>query len=279
MVGNLGRAELKIGKYRDAAEHLAYFLAEEKGLSPADKDEYGRQLQEAKANVATIRVEVVQAGGARAEGVDVTVGGVSMGKTPIEREIFVDPGHVIVEAKLGELGRKREFDARAGGNETVKLDLTPQTAPPPSQTVTTPPPPPPRPGGTGSESNARSYVPAYVLGGVGVAGLIAGAISLAIYADKKNQAFVLADQALKKGSHCTGSNVVPECTTIDSTAQSADLFRGAGTTLLISGGIIAAAAAAYRFWPLSAANGRGKRGDVGLAISPQGSVVVITGEF
>src|SRR6185369_11615173 len=61
--GNLGIAELKLGKYRDAAEHLSYALKTfpANGKGP-HRDLIQESLGKAKAQVAMVTIEVNQKG-------------------------------------------------------------------------------------------------------------------------------------------------------------------------------------------------------------------------
>lgn len=92
---SLGRAELKVGRMRDAAEHLAFFLREVPAgvLTPADRAQVDEMLAQARATVGAVKVTGAP------EGAEVALDGVVVGKAPLEGELFVEPGPHRVEAR------------------------------------------------------------------------------------------------------------------------------------------------------------------------------------
>ncbi|WP_437679324.1 PEGA domain-containing protein [Sorangium sp. So ce131] len=118
IASNLGVAELKLGKYREAAEHLTWYLRE----APETKVEQRRRaeawLKEALPKVASVTVQVEPAGA------EVTVDGALVGKAPLTLPVFLDPGQHEIRARLdGHVPEKRAVTARAGQTETVSLRL------------------------------------------------------------------------------------------------------------------------------------------------------------
>ena len=119
IAANLGRAELKLGKYRDAAEHLAYFLREASGVTTEERQAAQTMLDEARAKVGAVTIIVDRAGA------EVLVDGVAIGKSPLGREVFVEPGKRTVEAKLGGFGDdRRALDVAAGTSPRVLITLS-----------------------------------------------------------------------------------------------------------------------------------------------------------
>jgi len=262
IAGNLGRAELALGKYRDAAEHLAYFLREEPELSERDKYNFVHLLTEAKARVGMLRVEVVETGA------EIFVDGKSVGTSPGTSELYVEPGQRKIDAKLGELSATKSLDVRAGTMKTVRFELAqpePRVLPPTADTPAAKP--------------ARSRLPGFVLGGVGVIGLATGAGLLAAYAGKRGEAEALHDDIAKAGAHCQpGPAAHASCATLEGTAREADMFRGAGTALLIGGGLVAAAGGAYLLWARKATT-QGNKVQVNVVASGAGGALLLSGEF
>lgn len=119
IAGNLGRAELEVGKHRDAAEHIALFLREETEPTEDDKKVFNRQLGEAKAKIGTLRVAIGQGEA------EIFVDDVRVARSPVDHELYVEPGRHEVVARLGERRAVKEIDVRAGATEEVKLDLPP----------------------------------------------------------------------------------------------------------------------------------------------------------
>jgi hypothetical protein len=97
IAGNLGVVELKLGRSRDAAEHLANALREFPiGANPAAKKQLEGQLEEAKRGVATVKLEVTPPG-ARLE-----VDGRALGTAPLDVDVYVEPGTRRFSASLAE---------------------------------------------------------------------------------------------------------------------------------------------------------------------------------
>lgn len=122
IAANLGVVEMKLGKPRDAADHLAYALK----LYPVGGDAEARSIletryQEARKAVGAVRVACNQPGAA------IQVDGESLGKAPMTDEKFVDPGQRKFTAVLegfenGEVLVKIE----PGSDITVEIKLTPK---------------------------------------------------------------------------------------------------------------------------------------------------------
>lgn len=101
---NLGRAEVQVGKSRDAAEHLEFFLREAPVVKPEERKAVEAMLKEATAKVGALQVKRA------AHGAEVSVDGELVGKAPLKGELFVEP-----ERKIrGEARRLRE--RRTGGD-------------------------------------------------------------------------------------------------------------------------------------------------------------------
>lgn len=123
IAANLGRAELRLGKYRDAAEHLAYFLREASAVSPEERRMAQAMLDEAQAHVGTLTILVNR------EGAEVLVDGIAAGTAPIRYELFIEPGRRTIEAKLeGFEGDRRALDIAPGSTRKLLLMLSPSPA-------------------------------------------------------------------------------------------------------------------------------------------------------
>ncbi|WP_437719796.1 hypothetical protein [Sorangium sp. So ce861] len=114
---NLGAVELRAGKPRDAAEHLAFFLREAQEIRPRDRDKAEGMLAEAKAKIGTVTVQVEA-------GAEVLVDGQPVGTAPLDRPVFVEPGSRRFEArKPGTGSATQELQVQAGSAPEVQLTL------------------------------------------------------------------------------------------------------------------------------------------------------------
>ncbi|EYF02605.1 tetratricopeptide repeat protein [Chondromyces apiculatus] len=166
---NLGRAALKIGQPREAADRLSYFLREVKDLAPADKKQVEVLLVDARKKVGSLTI------GVNRQDAEFFVDGESVGKGARTEEVFVDPGEHQVEARVdgGETARA-EVEAKAGTRQHVGLWVVeggsgaPTTTGPAISTYSTEP---------AGESGARPY-----LLGIGITGTLVGAAGAATLA-------------------------------------------------------------------------------------------------
>jgi hypothetical protein len=116
LAGNLGVVEMRLGKVRDAVEHLVY--CEENFPAVRDSEQAGKLemlrklLKDARAQVGVARIRVMREDGASAEGASILVDGRDVGKVGAAGQVvqpFVATGDVYVDA-----GRRR-FSARVAG--------------------------------------------------------------------------------------------------------------------------------------------------------------------
>lgn len=230
IAGNLGGVELKLGKHRDAAEHLAFSI---EGFpptgDPAQRAALEKRLAEAIKEVGRVRVQVNVAGAA------VTVNGKPAGTSPLRALVFVEPGTVTIAAKRdGYRDEIRPVTVPKGTQQEVALTLTPLPV------------------------ERRSLVPGIVLGSVGGAALVTG-IGLFVGAGSKgSSARDLHDAILKAGGSCVAGagNYDARCGDLHSTASGANTMQRAGAALLVVAGAGAVGSVIYFAWPQASAGPR-----------------------
>jgi hypothetical protein len=134
VAANLGRAELRVGKPRDATEHLTYFLREApEDVIPEERAEVQAMLEQARAQIGVLSLRVDPAGS------EVLVDGAPLGASPAG-EVLVDPGRHVIEARReGYRPARQVVDVAPGGRLEVSLRLE----------KAKPALPPPAPGGGG----------------------------------------------------------------------------------------------------------------------------------
>ena len=119
IAGNLGLVELKLGKFRDAAEHLDYAV---KHFPPTEAQARRAGIQakfaEARAQIGGLQITSVTAGA------DVLVDQVRVGTTPLGGEIFVLPGtHTIELVHRDYKPASQTIQVEKGSTKIVALTL------------------------------------------------------------------------------------------------------------------------------------------------------------
>jgi hypothetical protein len=185
IAANLGQTQYRLGKYRDAAEQLAFALRHWPVVGKREpRDLAEKRLEELRSKVGMLRI-VVNVAGAM-----VVVDGRAIGRSPVEEEVFVDAGARMVEARLeGYEPAKQAVEAAVGVERKVALALTlakpvdvgrgvgPSAAPSSGPSVAPPPPAVEEKGG------AKRGV--LVAGGVTVGGALLAGVMLAVATSSK----------------------------------------------------------------------------------------------
>jgi hypothetical protein len=120
---NLGRTEMELARYRDAAEHLDYcvrfHILSSKPEMMLNEQEAREQLRAAKARVGSFWISV------EPSGAEIWVDSRSVGLAPLAAPIFVEPGpHVVRATSPGLPEATTRVDAKPGFEQTVKLELS-----------------------------------------------------------------------------------------------------------------------------------------------------------
>jgi hypothetical protein len=238
--GNLGVAEAALGKWRDAAEHLAFALRTfPANGKPGHRDLLKEKLAAARREVAALSVDV------NVPGAEVSVDGVSAGAAPVPDEIFVEPGSHTVQAKrAGYLDAKQTVQAAKGSAQTVTLALPPAPPPPLTTTGSVPQstPPPWRPG-------PAVLIPAGAL----AAGGIAIGAGLTVAANGKASDVHAIQGSLKQGGAsypCAGASgaTATTCSKLRDAATAQQTLSDAAFASFVTGGAFALAAAGLGIW-------------------------------
>lgn len=290
---SLGQTQARLKKHRDAAEHLEYAIRNWSTVTKRDvRDRAVVRLAEMKKEIGTLVVKVNVAGAS------VKLGGRVIGAAPIEQELFVEPGEVTIEAQAtgyrpaaqkvkAEKGKRHEvalaLEAEAPAVATTAASAVPNASGAPSASAVpsvtatatasvAPPPPPP-----------RSMVPAYVMGGVGLASVIAGAVLVgtAYSTNAGVNGKVPRDEmgnSLCQRPPVTGADL-PSCVELRRRTSEANTFANAGIGVLITGGAIVGASVVY----FLLSRGRGDLspapGRVVPVVGPTGGGLMIQGAF
>jgi len=232
IAANLGSVELRLGKTRDAAEHLAFSLREYPPSADGRlREKVQNRLALAKREVGALLIRV------NVERADVIVDGARVGETPLPGEIFVEPGTRVVEAKLtGYAAARRTVDVQKGGSAAVELSLEPQTA-------TSSPAPPVEQGSSPSRSNESGHLIGWV--GIGLtAGAFASGIGFTLAANGKEDDISAYDR-LGGTASCSGPLVPAQCEDLRRAVEARDAYKNLATASFIGAGVFGALTIGY----------------------------------
>lgn len=263
VLGNLGTAEYQLGKYRDAAEHLARSVHGFPAVGdPGVKRGTEELLLKAEKEVGTIRLRVTPAQ-AR-----VYVGTRGYGPEDYREKVYVEPGDVSVSAGdvVGYAAEKKQAKLGKGEAKEVDLALQPEAGPVPTASATAVPAGGPNKGllGAGIGVAAASL-------GVGIGLLVGGA-------GKKDEADKLREDLLKGGKKvCAPDNPPADCKKFTDAAGAYGTLTNVGASLLIAAGVAGAATAIY--YAVARPGKPTPPTKAGFVAGPQGAAFAIEGSF
>lgn len=255
IASNLGVAELRLGKHRDAAEHLSWYLREAPAERTAQRQRAEILLKEALAKVAAITITT------EPEGAEVKVDGTAVGRTPLALPVFLEPGRHVFGAELdGYKPAQEQIEPAAGHAGGIRLQLVRRDAEAPAAAgvpsaagprAAKDAPPAKLPETTAAPPEARSWVPAIALGatsivalGVGI-GMTAASSSARQEADEQREGIRSADGRCIEPP----SGSVNRCEAFQRNADDAEIFGTAALVSYVAAGALATAATAYLLWP------------------------------
>jgi hypothetical protein len=273
VAANLAYAEMKLGRWRDAAEHLSFAVKNWPPTGKADKRDYAvERFQIAKQEVGTLAIQVEPP---RAE---VLVDGVVVGQSPLGDEVFVEPGSHTVEAKrAGYQDAKQLVQAAKGSAQTVTLALAAAPPPPPPSTGTVPVPRPPpwRPG-------PALIIPAGAL----AAGGIAIGAGLTVAANGKASDVRAMQGNLKQGGNaypCAGASgtTATTCSKLRDTATAQQTLSDGAFASFVTGGAFALVAAGLGIWTTVTPRDAGPKSALSVApvVGAGAGGVVVVGQW
>ncbi len=182
IAANLSVAERRLGKLRDAAEHIAFVVV---NFPPSGNPDVKRSLEETltelEKSLAVVTIETVQGAAVRA-------GDKPIGYAPLTVPLYLDPGKHHLFAEKGTLKGRTSIEASAGTKQTIRIELVetkPEVAPIAEE-----------------KDESRPIWGAAVIGGVGGAALLTG-VALTITAEvEKSDADTLAEECVPVTEAC-----------------------------------------------------------------------------
>jgi tetratricopeptide (TPR) repeat protein len=245
IAGNLGDVEMIQGKPREAAEHLALALREfPPSGKPAQKEALRKRLRDAASLIGTVKVTV------SAPEAEILIDDKPLGKSPIEREIYVDRGDHVIEARLaGHEPAKEKITATTGSTHDVSLTLKKIEAP-------KPPPKPVEPVETGSDAPKKKNVIIIIGGAMVSVAAVATGIGLTVAANSASDDALAQRKVLfdRKAPFCNAylpsDNITADqCKALHEALSDKDSYTNTAVVAYVIGGLAAAGTAVYALWP------------------------------
>lgn len=274
IAGNLAQVELKLGKKREAFEHITFALAHFPPSATTDpRPALEKVLAGLRQQLGALRITL------NVPGAKVSIDGRVLADTQSLAEVFVEPGpHTIVAELAGYASATATETATAGAPDEVKLTLVKEAPPrkiePPKLPVQNPKLP--------DEAMSRTRRSVVITGlVVGVVALGTGITMTLVSNKKSSDASTQLDDVVKAGGSnaCNKATFQSPCDTLDSTY----IARGSTKNVAIIGYVTAGvgfggAALAYALWPRTKAE---KLNAIRVlpAIGPRDQGLVVVGSF
>jgi hypothetical protein len=238
----LTQDEIQLGHYAAAATYLEFAIA---SIPPGEKLSAAEELRK---NLADLRTRTARAKIVTDQpSADLLVDGQSVGTSPLDSEVYLDPGHHVIEATLGERKATEAVDASAGGVVAVELKLGPTVRQLPF------PDPDPKPNEGPEKKNAPTTK--FVVAGVGAAlTVVAFAIGegYAIGARSKQSDVdrLKAQVQTQLGGNCFSSSSSPACGDLDRARTDRNSDNQVARAAFIASGVLAVGTVAtFLLWP------------------------------
>lgn len=247
IAGNLGHLEAKLGKHRDAAEHIAFSLS----VFPPNGNVAARDKQRAvlatlKQSVGTLTIET------NVPGATIVVDGKELGSAPLGREIYVDPGSHTIEAKrTGYRTAREDRGLTAGASAAVKLNLV-----------------------QGGDTGKTTW-PGWLLLGTGAGVVLAGIGTLIAGEVKRSDADGIATEIDGSGGSCEPELNTLRCQDLKDAGAPVQPLETASAALLSVGGALLVSGIVY----LAVPGGAHQTATLIPWIGPRSVGLVLSGRF
>jgi len=245
IAGNLGIAELELGRFVAAAKHLDESLRAFPGSGKAEhRALIDGAYQRALTKVGRLDIRASESGAT------IVIDGQSVGIDPLGRVVFVEPGPHAVEATKGNAKDKKDVTADAGKELSVVLSLVETKGPDP---IGQPPV---------EEADDGAPAAAWILLAGGGTVAVVGGVLLGVGLSGQSGAKDDAAGVVADGGSCE-----PASSGFESRCDDAVSSASSGTTLAVTGGILlgtgVAAAVGGLVWILTSGGSDGASDSAG----------------
>ena len=218
---NIGQSYYQLRDYANGLRTLERYSREGGAqIAPDRRAQIEKEMAELRGRVAHVTLT------ANAEGAEITLDDASLGKTPLAEPALIGTGrHKLSIVKPGYVPLTKMVDIAGGDRLTIALDLT--ELPREGEQ---------NPAAAATVAETPSHTPAYVVGGIGVAGIVVGSIFGILAIGNKSSLNGECDAA----KHCTaGSQSDIDSFTRNSTISTVGFSVGlvglaAGTILFLT---------------------------------------------
>lgn len=274
IAGMLGLCEVRMQRYRDAAEHLSFAVRTGAGsMSQQETQKLREALDQAKQRVGTVRVQV------DTDEAEVRVDGRLLGTAPLFDPVFLEPGTHKFRARSNERASAEvTIEVGAGGEKEIVLRVDQQAAAQePGAAVSPAAPAGEIEGDRGVQSDTkRGMTPAIIGGAVAAVGLGVG-IGFTLSANGKASDRDDAVDALGGPSACgTGTPFVSQCAEIRDLDDAESTRRKVALGGFVVGGLAAAGTVVYLLWPSETQSDQAR---LQPFVGPEGGGLQVLGSF
>ncbi|WP_272826249.1 hypothetical protein [Sorangium sp. Soce836] len=267
LAGELGLAELALGRLRDAAEHLGASLLYPETLAPAARRRFSEGLRRAEREVSSATVAV-----SRPEA-EVFIDGRRIGRGQATYFVYLDPGRHEARGKLeGYIDEVYPFEAQRGRESMIGLHLQPKPPPPPAAPVA-----PVRAAAAPAAASGPAAGTVFRIGGLALAaaGVALGA-GLSVEASARgDEAAALEEGIRRRGgpAACLYDEHTAACGELGDKRRARDTLETAAWASFVGAGFVGAVALSSFWW--APAPGTGAVRAVPLATAKGGGVLVV----
>ncbi|WP_437511478.1 PEGA domain-containing protein [Sorangium sp. So ce1099] len=242
IAGGMGTCELMLHRYRDAAEHLAFYVREIEKDATTTAEERAAAVEtyaQARAKVGAVLVSV------NVQGADVLVDGARVGTAPLADPVFLEPGaHTITVQREGYVPLEKRVEVAAGSEVRSAFELARPPASGPLRPVAEPSPRP------ATKANMGVIVAGGSVAAVGViAGVVFTFVANGKASDAKQQWYVV-DEIGNGSVSCSNpapGNAATQCEKLVSLVDDKDLFSDLALWSFVGGGVATLGTLGY-YW-------------------------------
>ena len=252
IAANMAAAEMKLGRYLQAAEHLEFALNHLPSGKSEKREAVQAQLGECRSHLAALTII------ASVDGAEIHVDQRSIGRSPFSEPVFLEPGHHSIDAiRPGFATETKEIEAVAGGHVDVLFELHK----PPSVWLHADGPKPAAPEPVSNQpAHEGHWRNLAIVGGAAATavGLTVGIVFRVKSNDAEDQLVTLRSQ-IENGSsawsvaarnECAGQSPSATCNSLRNKVDEYDRQRNISTAAFVTSGVLGLSTIALAiFWP------------------------------